>query len=123
MIRTLGELKDELQKYSESHFVMFDCLPQMQPTTFGSWRGSYDQLALGYEAVSYTTTNVTVGALLDAIKSTNGKTFEGWKGGSYRMSYRTDVWVENRGCYTGMRIAGTRFDGERVLIRVKRFDS
>ncbi len=119
MTLTLGQLKDELQKYSAEHPVRFDSLPLSQPTTFDSWRGSYDHLALGHEAIRYTTNNVTVGALLDAIKSTNGKTYEGWKGGTYRMNYSTPVWIENRGCYTGVKIVGMRFNGTYVLIRVE----
>ncbi len=119
MTLTLGQLKDELQKYSEVHSVFYDCLPLAQPTTFDSWRGSYDQLALGHEATTYTTNNVTVKALLDAIKSANGRTFKGWKGGSYNMNYSTPVWVENRGCYTGVKIVGTKFDRGFVLIRTE----
>lgn len=49
-----------------------------------SYRGSYDELA--FEPVIDT----TVGAMLDCARSALGKTFEGYKGGSYQMNDYTD---------------------------------
>lgn len=119
---TLGQLKDELQKYSAEHVVRFDVPMDVQPTTFDSWRGIYAELALGYEAVEYSTGPMTVGMLLILIKTANGRTYEGWKGGDNRMNYDTPIHVDNRGCYNRVNIVGTRFDGHCVLIRVEAQD-
>jgi hypothetical protein len=119
MTLTLGQLKEELQKYAESHSVRFDCPLRVQPTKFASWRGIYAELALGYETVNYSATEMTVGMLLSMIKIANGSTYEGWKGGLNRMNLRTPVHVDNRGCYTDTAITGVRFDGTDVLITVK----
>lgn len=117
---TLGQLKDALQAFSETHAVRFSCNGlRVQPTSFGSWRGFYAELALGYESMGYAATAVTVGELLTWIKSANGCTFEGWKGGDFKMDYNTPVHVDNRGCYTKTDITGVRFIDGEVIIMIK----
>lgn len=65
-----------------------------------SWRGSYDELAM--EPV----TNTTVGEVLEVAKSAIGKTFEGYKGGDFRMHEFTPVhiakWGEWEAGFPGM---------------------
>lgn len=64
-----------------------------------SWRGDYSQLA--FEADE----NVTVRDMLDEATTAVGTTFQGWKGGDYRMDADTFVWL--------VREEGTS-DGETV---------
>ncbi len=56
-----------------------------------SWRGVYHDLA--FEVAE----NTTVGAMLAAAESALGTTYEGWKGGEYRMNEMTDCWLAVEG--------------------------
>lgn len=56
-----------------------------------SYRGYYDQLA--FEPME----NVTVGQMLADASSALGRTYQGYKGGSYRMGEYTDVWLSEYG--------------------------
>lgn len=78
---TLKELIDALAR----------CDPDLRvPVGFGrpcSYRGYYDELAF---VIEYDT---TVGAMLAHARSALGKTFTGYKGGSYVMHEYTDCWL------------------------------
>jgi hypothetical protein len=78
---------------------------------FHSYRGSYDQLALG--TGSYP---LTVGALLSRCRNADGETFEGYKGGDYMMSRDTPVWFADWGEYPGRAIVGINPAGSTVQL-------
>jgi len=62
-----------------------------------SYRGYYEQLA--FEPCGET----TVGEMLKAAKGALGQTFQGYKGGDFRMDQHTDVWIARYGeCGDGM---------------------
>ena len=102
----LGELIDQLKKYNPDTKVKLG---------FGyphSYRGYYECLA--FEPVE----NTTIGEMLKHAESSLGKTFEGWKGGDFKMDERTTVWIAPMGC-CGERIGPillqymvNDFDGE-----------
>lgn len=52
-----------------------------------SYRGYYEQLA--FEPVK----NTTAGEMLESAQSAVGKTFLGWKGGSYEMDEWSPCWL------------------------------
>ncbi len=82
----LGELIDQLKQYNPDTKVRLG---------FGaphSYRGYYDCLA--FEPVE----NTTIGEMLEHAESALGETFEGYKGGTYLMDQRTDVWLAQYGC-------------------------
>lgn len=56
-----------------------------------SYRGYYDQLA--FEPVR----DISIGDMLIACRAALGTTFEGWKGGEYRMDESTDCWISRHG--------------------------
>ncbi len=56
-----------------------------------SYRGFYDELAFEPEE------NTTVGAMLGHARSALNKTFEGYKGGKYKMEGWTDTWIAEYG--------------------------
>ena len=56
-----------------------------------SYRGYYDQLC--FEPVLDT----TVGDMLEAARSSVGKTFTGWKGGDYTMNPYTECYLNRQG--------------------------
>jgi len=93
----LGEIIRCLENFERGNTVRFDFC-HFNPTVLASSRGYYHQLALGYEPPNGNT--VTVGKLLDHCRSAVGKTFDGYKGGKYKMDLNTDVYVDNYGEWT-----------------------
>ena len=94
---TLGELILKIepiaknQKESEEATVKYD-FEYLFPTTIDSWRGSYDELALNFEASGC---QMKVSDFLKMLKDCIGKTFTGYKGGEYKMHKGTPIWVAN----------------------------
>lgn len=85
---TLGDLIDELRKHDPAKRV---------PDGFArphSYRGYYECLA--FEPAK----GVTVGSMLEAAVSADGATYQGYKGGDFRMGKYTDVYLAEYG-YTG----------------------
>lgn len=78
--------QDEPVKYNFVHF---------HPTTLESYRGYYEDAALGYDSDGEPP---TVKALLAHFEETLGKVFHGWKGGNGRpIRLDTSLWVANPG--------------------------
>jgi len=76
-----------------------------------SWRGVYSELALGWHPEDSGTV-CTVSDLLKVLRSAVWKAFPGWKGGSFVMTSRTLMHVDEPGEYTdGYISAVTYFDG------------
>ena len=69
--------------------VRYD-FPDMYPTNLDSWRGIYAELALGYGDKE-----LTLYDLLKDCKAAVGKTFEGYKGGKFKIGKSTPIWVSN----------------------------
>ena len=98
---TLGELIAKCEAIAERGYrlsdgskptVSFD-FEYMGPTDISSWRGSYDELALGFgDGCDPALTD-----FIDMLKGVVGKQLEGYKGGEYTMTEQTPVWVANYG--------------------------
>ena len=98
---TLGEFIRALQRQDEDEPVKFDFV-HFGPTTLASYRGYYDQLALGYEECGRMRRDMQydypkVKELIAHCEAAIGKTYTGWKGGDYTMDERTALWVANPG--------------------------
>lgn len=89
----LGQLIDALERCPKDNAVRFDfCMTA--PTTLDSYRGYYEDLALGWqEQPGYP--EPTVGALLKTLKEQLGTTVHGYKGGDYTVDRRQWVYVAN----------------------------
>ena len=117
---TLGGLIAGLAKCDPTREVMFDFCG-LGPTRFDSYRGYYDHLALGYEDGHL----ITAGGLKELAEAALGATYDGWKGGSYRMTRDTPVWIANPGDCWGRGIVAVDSGGEdgwRVVLRTKDHD-
>lgn len=98
---TLGELILKMEGKSPEKPVVFDDGKHF-PTHLGSWRGSYCELALGYN--EYETEKPMDGATFsEKLKEAVGKTYTGYKGGDFIMGKSTPVWVANDGECIGFR--------------------
>lgn len=121
---TLGELIKQIEDAGtkngdEDKTVCFD-FGSAIPTVLDSWRGSYDELALGYELSGYDGNGkyeeATAEKLLTELKSAIGKTFTGWKGGDFTMSENTPIWVSNPGNCGNTAIVGILDKDYRLVI-------
>jgi len=79
----LGELIDKLNAHPDQDAVFK--IGFNRPT---SWRGSYDELAF------QPAKNVPLKMMLEEAEDCLGKTFEGYKGGSYTMDYKTPINID-----------------------------
>ena len=116
LINTLGGVPQDL-------WVRYDdgSLPQR----FFSWRGSYDELTLhegwdewngnGYDR----SPPLTVAQLLEEAKNANGATFEGYKGGDFRMALHTPVWADPCGEYRCRAIVGAAIEGDALILKTQ----
>lgn len=88
------------------------------PTSFHSYRGYYEDLALGYET-GYK--RVTAGELCAVAKAAIGNSFLGWKGGEYTVDGMTRVWISNPGEVTGAIVSRIVAEDWAVYIHVDDF--
>lgn len=92
---TLGGLIDRLAKLPAECSIQWD-FGYLKPTAVGSYRGYYEQLAIGHTD-GHEDGFRTVGELLANLRAAVGATFTGYKGGSYVMHRDTPVWLGNYG--------------------------
>lgn len=100
---TLGEFIRKLETANPKTPIHIDH-EMIVPTHFDSYRGRYDQLALGF-----TTKPGAVklaGEVLDNARGTISSTFAGWHGGEFDMAEDTPLWISNYGRASGVRIVG-----------------
>jgi len=98
---TIGRFIEHLEQQDPNHTISFDFCGFV-PADFDSYRGFYDQLALGYSD-DYSQ-EVKVSTLLEKAKDTQFKQYTGYKGGSYRMTPETLLWCDNWGQATGTAV-------------------
>ena len=108
-ILTLGELIDVLASFDEDLYAFFEngSVPDVIPI---SYRGYYDQLALGDTGGSYwmknRPKNPTVKNLLKGLKDVNNTVVTGYKGGDYDVNLKTNIWYSNYSFASGIKIVG-----------------
>ena len=97
---TLGQLIKKIQviadiqaEREDEATVRYD-FEYLFPNAADSWRGDYSELALNYNVDGE---EMKVSEFLSMLKECVGKSFSGWKGGEYRMTEDTPVWVANPG--------------------------
>jgi len=123
---SLGQLISEIEKIDlknkkgEYKDVCFDFGTAI-PTTLDSWRGSYDELAIGYKLTGYDNepehmAEIKANELLLELKGAIGKEYTGWKGGEYTMSENTPVWVANSGNVGNTSIVGVLDTGWGIVL-------
>jgi hypothetical protein len=119
---TLGEFTALLRGRPSDQTVRYDFC-YMIPTTFDSYRGYYNQLALGHCELDYKTNEITVEELLKRAVAADGKVFEGYKGGQYTMGPYTRLWVANYGHVGSTAIVGLAHSDYMTVIQTAWCDS
>jgi hypothetical protein len=113
---SVGELCDALATRPAHQEVCFDRF-HLRPDCIDSYRGYYDHLALGWAADGSMRVDVLRALLLSAVQP--GRTFTGWKGGTYRMTLYTPVWADNRGDCSSVQIVAVVDGGWCTYLKTK----
>lgn len=100
---SLGDLI-VLLKHREQDQEVRIAFGYFSPDGVHSYRGFYEQLAIGYSYESGK--EVKVAELLKELQGAIGKTFHGYKGGEYVMTECTPVWCANHGEAPSVAIVG-----------------
>jgi hypothetical protein len=105
MSMTIGEVIDALETAKPDLRVVFD-FGGVVPSEVASWRGIYEEAALGFEGGDHGHSGeVTAGKLLAHLREViDGRAYTGWKGGDYRYSRETQLHIDNRGCCTNTEL-------------------
>lgn len=120
---TLGRFIDALNAQDANAPIRFDRIRRVDygeqglyPGRFVSHRGDYSHLSLDRCGVP-----TTVGALRELAVAALTRSFEGWKGGSYRMFNETPLWAENYGDCFHIAVVGLHRarDGSVVIRTAK----
>lgn len=102
---TLGELIDTLESFpfSASHAnVVFDDKHKISGA-LNSFRGVNSELSVEYtNTTEYN--SVTLIRFIQILLSNINNTFFGWKGGEYKMTRNTPLWVANSGRSRGFQL-------------------
>lgn len=118
---TLGRLIDALESIpttrrnyrgeTERRHVRFD-FEYLRPSGLDSWRGVYRELAIGFA----TEGTMHLDDFLTMLRQAVGKTYEGYKGGTFRMDRSTPLWVANYGNAGDTGVVGVRDDDYDVVL-------
>jgi len=117
----LGELIRQLKGCDPTCRIRFS-FARFVPDGIDSYRGSYDQLALGWRESkapaggTWRDDYPKVADILKLCEDVVGKTLEGYKGGDFPMSEKTMVWVANYGECHDTGITAVRDVGGEVVI-------
>jgi hypothetical protein len=102
----LGQFIDALEKIEPKDSIWIADSPvYLRPTDLDSYRGYYEDLALGVETAR---SGRPASAVLENAKLALDATFTGYKGGEYRMHLGTRLWLSNYGESGGSLITGIR---------------
>lgn len=118
----LGELIQALERKDQEAYVDFDFVHFRPDKTVGSYRGYYEDLAIGYtdkwDGIENSTAKV--GDLVKVLKLAIGREFQGYKGGHYMAAEDSTVWVANNGESGGTYIHDVEtLNGSVILITKK----
>lgn len=92
---TVQELIEVLEKVDPSFYVgIADSPIPLAPDSFDSYRGYYQDLAIGVECSRGAKMSDVV-PFLKALRDVIGSTMTGYKGGEYRVMPDTRVWISN----------------------------
>jgi hypothetical protein len=109
---TMQQFAEALEAMPPDEIPYFDFCHQ-RPTKLDSYRGYYEDVALGW---SDGPRAPTCGELAASVRSRIGQTQEGYKGGAFYVRPDTAVWVANHGATGDTAIVGVKNEGWAVII-------
>ena len=84
------------------------------PGSILSYRGYNDHAAISYKTNNHCTVSTLNGNVDRALKGYDE--FQGYKGGTYKFSEKTPVWISNYGECTDIMLVGVQDMGSYVLL-------
>lgn len=116
---TLGQLIEKLKKLDPDTFVTVDGIDS-EIINPHSYRGYYEDLALETEDGGTT----TVKSLLKILEMSLNTTFQGYKGGDYKMSADTPLWLSPYGSASNVAIMDLlkETSGRSVALQTKKIE-
>jgi hypothetical protein len=113
---TLGELVARLDALpSEMPIVLED---GQTPGRFMSYRGYYDMISFNRQIEPK-----TVGQFRLQVSAAIGSTHEGYKGGDFKMTRHTPVWLSEYSQCEGLGVIGLEVADGRAIIKTAKVDS
>lgn len=116
---TINEVLKSLQGANPDARVYF-AFCRCVPTNVNSWRGSYDEPALGWDVAGYRGSlneYPTVKSLISELeKAIDGREYTGWKGGQYKYTCSHVLHVDNHGHCTNTEIQRIEVKEYEVII-------
>lgn len=110
---TIGEVIQGLEAIDDKSLHVYYNFANIFPTSVDSWRGIYEQPALGWAdgGLRQDIIAPTVAELLIELKnSVNGKVYTGWKGGEYVFSKDQTLHVDNPGDFSSTEISAIEYE-------------
>ena len=117
---TLGRLIKLLELEPQDNDVRYD-FARFTPTEVDSYRGYYEQLAIGWTGEAKRPKKVS--ELIEELKDAVGETFTGYKGGKFKMDDNTPVWCANYGDCHDTAITGLENCSWATVIRTEFYNS
>lgn len=114
---TLGKLIEQLERRGQKQSVRYDFCG-LSPFRIASYRGYYEDLAIGWREGEAP----TVSGLLAELKIAIGCTFQGYKGGDFHMDAATNLWVSNWGECDGTAIVGVSGEDWETILETAKVD-
>ena len=111
---TLGGLIDLLTNRPDDQRVWFD-FGGLSPTTIDSYRGYYEDAALGFSQE----TDPTVPQVLAELRGAIGKVVTGYKGGDFELHRNSRLWVANYGRTSDTAIVGVEECDYTTILRTE----
>lgn len=113
---TLGELDARLESVVPELPIKLDS--GTFPGEIMSYRGYYR-----FPAVEPSLQECTVGEFHKVVKDAIGRTFEGYKGGDFKMTRHSPLWVSSYGDASGRGIVGVTVDDDQVILKTAVVDA
>jgi hypothetical protein len=117
-ILRLGELISFLEDCQEDLYISFDFC-DFVPGDIMSYRGYYEDLAIGYLEDR---NGLKVSTFLGALNKVRNTTLEGYKGGHFLMHDDVPVWVANYGCSHETAVIGIKHSEHGIIIETAHID-
>lgn len=111
---TIGAFIARLRELSPSTDVryVFGGCPDMRVQ---SYRGYYDEAALGWRGGEYGTEGVLAHDLARSLELQINHRMEGWKGGAFIISRDTPLWCDNAGNCSSCAVVGVTDYGQILI--------
>lgn len=111
--KTVGQVLEKLKSFDPEKQVRF-AFCMLSPTKLMSYKGYYDQAAIGFDDNETMTVADMINDLEQAI---DGRTFTGYKGGEYKYNLDTPLHVDNYGRCTSTDIKSIKEHEYYVFIK------